>query len=128
VLDGKDPDIVKKILEVSRGSGVSCAFDFVGADTTLALAIGTTRALGKVFQVGLAGGTARLKVLENTRFEVSFECTLWGTIKELREVVALVEGGRLELGESETAPLDRINDVYARVKRGEVRGRAILTP
>jgi D-arabinose 1-dehydrogenase-like Zn-dependent alcohol dehydrogenase len=26
------------------------------------------------------------------------------------------------------APLDQINEVYARVKRGEVRGRAVITP
>lgn len=128
VLDGKDPDLVKRILEASRGGGVTAAFDFVGSEATLPVAVGATRTLGKVFQVGLAGGTARLKVLENSRFEVSFECTLWGTVKELREVVALVESGRLTLCESEMAPLDKINDVYAKLKNGEVRGRAILTP
>jgi D-arabinose 1-dehydrogenase-like Zn-dependent alcohol dehydrogenase len=56
------------------------------------------------------------------------ECTLWGTLKELREVVALVEDGRLTLGEAETAPLEQINDVYGRLKRGEVHGRVIVTP
>lgn len=35
----------------------------------------------------------RLKVLENSRFEVQFEATLWGTVKELREVIALAESG-----------------------------------
>jgi len=34
-----------------------------------------------------------MKVLDNTRFEVQFEATLWGTIKELREVIALAESG-----------------------------------
>lgn len=128
VLDGKDPELVAKIVARSGGAGVSAAFDFVGADVTLATAIASTRTLGKVFQVGLGGGTARMKVLDNARFEVAFECTLWGTIKELREVVALVQDGRLSLTESETAPLERINEVAARLRRGEIRGRAILTP
>ena len=44
------------------------------------------------------------------------------------EVVALVEDGRLALGQAETAPLDQINNVYARLKRGDVRGRVIITP
>jgi propanol-preferring alcohol dehydrogenase len=127
-IDGHERDLAKAILDLTGGAGVSAAFDFVGTETTLEAAIATTRALGKVFQVGLAGGTARMKVLDNVRFEVAFEATLWGTVKELREVVALVEEGRLVLGHSEFAPLENINQVYARLKRGDVRGRIIITP
>lgn len=126
-LDGSDPDLMAKVLELSRG-GASAAFDFVGSEGTLKLALSTTRTLGKVYQIGLAGGTAHMKVLESVRFEVGFEATLWGTVKELREVIALVEDGRLALGESEFARLEDIDHVYTRLKRGEVRGRAILTP
>lgn len=128
MLDGADPELAAKLRDATRGAGVSVALDFVGSEATLAAAIGATRSLGKVLQVGLAGGTAHLKTLHNARFEVGFECTLWGTVKELREVVALAESGRLALGESETIPLDRINDAYTRLKRGEVAGRAIITP
>src|SRR5581483_8063017 len=92
-LDGRDPELARKILDLTHGQGVAAAFDFVGSDATLATAIGATRTLGRVIQVGLAGGTARFKALDNVRFEVAFEVSLWGTIKELREVVALVESG-----------------------------------
>jgi D-arabinose 1-dehydrogenase-like Zn-dependent alcohol dehydrogenase len=81
-----------------------------------------------VSQIGLAGGTARLKVLETSRFEVLFEATLWGTVKELREVIALVESGRLEPIATEFAPLEEINEVYRRVKGGAVEGRIVITP
>jgi propanol-preferring alcohol dehydrogenase len=127
-LNGKDPDVAARIRDLTGGHGVSASFDFVGSDATLALAVGATRALGKVSQIGLAGGAARMKVLENTRFEVQFEATLWGTIKELREVIALAESGQLTPIPIEPAPLDRINDVYARLKRGEIQGRAVITP
>jgi len=83
---------------------------------------------GKVSQIGLAGGATRMKVLDNARFAVQFEATLWGTIKELREVIALAESGPLTSIATELAPLDRINDVYARLTRGEIRGRAVITP
>lgn len=126
-LDGKDPRLAEAIDDLT-GGGVCAAFDYVGSDETLAVALGATRSLGKVSQVGLAGGTARMKVLENTRFEVLFEATLWGTLKELREVVALVESGRLEPIATEFAPLEEINDVYERVKRGEIEGRLVVTP
>jgi len=81
-----------------------------------------------VSQVGLAGGTAKLQVLKNSRFEVLFEATLWGTIRELREVIALAESGRLTSISTEFAPLDQINSVYQRLKRGQVDGRIVITP
>lgn len=118
----------ERILELTSGKGVCAAFDFVGAQPTLDLAVGCARAGGKVTQIGLAGGEARLKVLENSRFEVVFATSLWGTVKELREVVALAESGRLELIDTELAPLDEIEDVRARLARGEVKGRVVMTP
>jgi propanol-preferring alcohol dehydrogenase len=127
-LDGRSPEIGATIKELTRGEGVAAAFDFAGTDSTLALAVGSTRSLGKVTQIGLAGGTARLKVLESTAFEVLFEATLWGTIKELREVIALAESGRLSPIPIEVEPLDRINEVYDRLKRGQVDGRIVVRP
>jgi propanol-preferring alcohol dehydrogenase len=54
-LDPRDADIHEVIRSLSRG-GVSAAFDFVGNNATLALALRATRAGGKVSQIGLAGG------------------------------------------------------------------------
>ena len=127
-VNGKDPKALQSIMDLTGGRGVCASFDFVGAESTLALAVGATRTLGKVSQLGLAGGGARMKVLENTRFEVLFEATLWGTLKELREVIALVENGRLTPIPTEFAPLETINDVYDRLKAGEVEGRIVITP
>jgi len=128
VLNARAGDLAAQIKDLTHGHGVAAAFDFVGSEATLALAIASTRSLGKVTQVGLAGGAARLKVLENSAFEVQFEATLWGTIKELREVLALAESGRLSPIPLEFAPLDRINEVYERMKRGAIAGRAVIRP
>lgn len=128
VLNGRDPDLVDRVMELTDHRGVCAAFDLFGSDATLDVAVRSTRSLGKVSHIGLAGGTAHLKVLQNTRFEVLFEATLWGTVKELREVVALVENGRLTPIATEFAPLEEINDVYRRVKGGEVEGRIVITP
>jgi len=127
-LNFKDPELAIKLRDITGGHGVSASFDFVGTDQTLDLAINATRSLGKVAQIGLAGGSARLKVLERNRFEVQFETTLWGTIKELHEVIALVESGRLSTIPTELAPLEKINEVYTRLKRGEISGRAVIAP
>jgi hypothetical protein len=51
-----------------------------------------------------------------------------GNIRELREVLALAESGRLTPIPLEFWPLAKINDVYERVKHGKVAGRAVITP
>lgn len=127
-LDGKDPDVAKKVREITGGHGVSAAFDFVGSTATLDLAVRSTRSLGKVVQIGLAGGEARFRAMENVKFEVQFETSLWGTVKELREVIALAENGKLALTHVDYVPLARINEAYDRVKRGAVEGRIVITP
>ena len=52
----------------------------------------------------------------------------WGNIRELREVLDLAESGRPTPIPLEFWPLSRINDVYERVKHGQVVGRAVITP
>ena len=126
-VDGAAPDLVDQLRTLAP-HGFCAAFDFVGSDTTLAACIGTTRTGGKVTQLGLAGGSAALKVLFNSRFEVSFEATLWGSIRELREVTALAESGRLPLLPVEHVPLERINEAMQRLRSGTVEGRLVITP
>jgi len=127
-INARDVDVARKILDLARGIGVSAAFDFVGADSTLALAVGSTRPTGRVVQVGLAGGTAHMTVLKTAKPEVTFSSSWWGNIRELREVLTLAETGRLTPIPLEFWPLDKINDVYQRMKQGEVAGRAVITP
>lgn len=123
----RDENALHRILELSDG-GVAATFDMVGADATLALAFGATHSLGRVVQVGLAGGTAHLKALQHWRPEVSFTVSFWGNIKELREVLAMADQGLLTPIPLEFAPLDRINEIYQRVHDGQVQGRAVITP
>ena len=60
--------------------------------------------------------------------EVSLSVSWWGNIRELPDVLALAESGRLTSIPLEFWPLAKINDVYERVKHGQVAGRAVITP
>ena len=77
-------------------------------------------------QVGLAGGTAHVTALKTIKPEVSVSVSWWDNIRELREVLAMAESGRLTPIPLELWPLAKINDVYERVKHGQVVGR--ITP
>ncbi len=126
-INTREPGAAEKIRELSRG-GVAATFDFVGATPTLELAFGVTRRLGRVVQVGLAGGTASLTALQNWQPEVSFSVSYWGNIKELREVLDMADDGRLTPIALEFVSLEGANDVYHRLEKGQVEGRAVLTP
>jgi D-arabinose 1-dehydrogenase-like Zn-dependent alcohol dehydrogenase len=54
--------------------------------------------------------------------------SFWGNVKELREVMEMADDGRLTSIPLEFEPLERINDVYQRLKNGQVEGRAVITP
>ena len=51
----------------------------------------------------------------------------WGTIQELREVVAMARAGAIHT-EIEAISLDGVVKGYHRLKRGEVLGRVVADP
>jgi D-arabinose 1-dehydrogenase-like Zn-dependent alcohol dehydrogenase len=66
--------------------------------------------------VGLAGGTARVTALKPVKPEVWVSVSWWGNIRELGEVLALADSGRLTRIPLEFCPLDEIKEVYDRMK------------
>ncbi len=127
VVNTRGEGALERVLELSHG-GVAATFDFVGADATLALAFGATRKRGRVVQVGLAGGEARLKAIGTWPPEVQFSYSWWGNIKELREVLAMADDGRLTPIALAFEPLDRINHVHDQLEAGKAEGRLVVTP
>jgi propanol-preferring alcohol dehydrogenase len=51
----------------------------------------------------------------------------WGTLPELAEVVALARTGAVR-AQVECFTLRQAADAYRRLRRGEIRGRAVVTP
>jgi propanol-preferring alcohol dehydrogenase len=101
--------------------------DFVGSDDSLARAARTVERGGLVVAVGEAGGTLDVGPGTDVPWEATFTSSVWGSLRELREVVALAEAGELRWS-VETLALDRADEALARVRRGDVAGRLVLTP
>jgi propanol-preferring alcohol dehydrogenase len=53
--------------------------------------------------------------------------SMWGTLPELHEVIALAERGLLR-AETTTFPLARAADAYTALRAGTLLGRAVVTP
>jgi propanol-preferring alcohol dehydrogenase len=106
--------------------GVDVVLDMVGADATLDLGTKLLRAEGRLVLVGLAGGSLPLSFFA-VPYGAQVSTSYWGTIPELMELVALARAGRIRM-DVETFPLDQAPEVYARLRRGEIRGRAVVVP
>jgi propanol-preferring alcohol dehydrogenase len=106
--------------------GAHVVFDMVGNDATLALGAKVLRAEGRLVIVGLGGGTLPVAFL-GVPFGAEVATSYWGTVTELMELVELVRARRIRL-EVETFPLDRALEAYGKLRRGEIRGRAVIVP
>jgi propanol-preferring alcohol dehydrogenase len=121
-----DADAAPTIREMTGGVGADAVFDFVGADATLELAIGVVRSGGHVALVGLAGGRVPFG-FGATPFETKLVMPFGGTQAELIEVLALGASGRIT-PRVERFWLDEVEEVYRRMREGEIEGRAVLAP
>ena len=54
-------------------------------------------------------------------------CPSWGTLPELAEVVALARAGAIRT-QVERMALGQAVEAYRRLRRGDVHGRAVVTP
>jgi propanol-preferring alcohol dehydrogenase len=126
VVDPAEADVIDRIRTASRGRGAAAALDFVGVDSTLALAAKSLDQNGIVILIGLSGGSYPFS-FHDLPLESTLTTSNWGTRNQLEEVLALAQDGRISAA-VERRPLDEINGVFAELERGAIAGRAVLIP
>jgi propanol-preferring alcohol dehydrogenase len=89
-------------------------------------AIGMTRRRGTVSLVGLPPGAFPTPIFEVVLKRITIRGSIVGTRRDLAEAIAFAEEGKVKTVTT-TAPLDDINDVFARLEAGKVEGRIVLT-
>ena len=123
VLDGAGS--VAAVRELT-GRGADLVFDFVGTDQSHADSIAML-ARGGTYSVIGYGGTVSAPSGPLVGNEHAVIGNLVGSWIDLWELLQLHAAGRVTL-KTETHPLDAVNDVLAKLRDGEVTGRAVLKP
>ena len=126
VIDPRADDAEHQIKELTGGQGADAVIDFVGVDSTMALGAASVGRQGIFVLVGLAGGSVPYSFFGVAQ-EASLTTSNWGSRNELAEVLALAQRGLL-VSQVEEYPLTEINDVFDRLERGLIAGRAVLIP
>lgn len=118
-------DTDRVLRRASGGRGVDAVLDFAGTDATLDLAVRSLRAGGDLVLVGSGGGHLAVRKPGSLPAGTRISLPFWGVRGELAEVVALARAGALHV-EVERYPLSAVPEALARLRAGEVKGRAVV--
>ena len=113
---------VKKLPD---GVKYDAIIDFVGAKPTMEAAAGAVNRQGILVVVGLAGGRLEFGV-GVIPSEAVLTTSIWGSLEELKELLEFVRTEGVE-HVVETMPLEDAQEALDRLRRGEIRGRVVLT-
>jgi alcohol dehydrogenase, propanol-preferring len=117
-------EVAGDVADVGRAEVV---LDFVGVDATIEAGVAAVRPFGAFGLVGAGGGTLRRPWLGGLPRDAEVFTFQGSSLADVHAVVALAEAG-LVRSDVDTYPLSRVADAYAALERGELRGRAVVTP
>lgn len=126
-IDGGAPDAVALVTEAAGGPA-HCVLDLVGSPQSAQLGFDALAKGGTLVMVGLFGGTAPWSLPLVPIKAARILGSLVGNLEEMRELVALARGGRIQPIPVTRMPLDRANDALLALRNGLVVGRAVLCP
>lgn len=118
----------KEVRKLTDG-GVDVAFEVVGDPKTIDLAFNLLRKGGRLVVIGFSREPVPINVAKLMFYELELVGSLGCGAGLYPEIVALVASGRIDLEPivSGTFPLDRINEGFDRLRRGE-GVRWVVTP
>jgi propanol-preferring alcohol dehydrogenase len=122
--DGKSA--AETILKITGPRGAGLVLDCVGVQATIDLGVKLLNRNSAWTIVGLGGGNHDFRH-GSTPYGTVVTIPYWGSRIELMEVIAMARQGRIH-AETTQFPLEQAVDVYAKLKAGQIKGRAVLVP
>lgn len=113
------------VKQLPEGVKYDAIIDFVGAKPTMEAAAGAVNRQGILVVVGLAGGRLEFGV-GVIPSEAVLTTSIWGSLEELKELLEFVRTQGVE-HLVETMHLDDAQEALERLRRGDIRGRVVLT-
>ncbi|GAA2435248.1 NAD(P)-dependent alcohol dehydrogenase [Actinomadura vinacea] len=120
-------DVDRIVRKVSGGRGADAVLDFVVTPPTVEMSASLLSTAADLVLVGSGGGEVRISKPGTLPPDTRVSVPSWGTRDELARLVALAQGGDIAT-ETTAFPLDAADTAFAELRRGGVRGRAVLVP
>ncbi len=113
--------------DVAAVGPVEVVLDFVGIDATIAAGLAAVRPYGAYGLVGANGGTFRRPWFGGLPRDADVFTFQGSSLADVHAVVTLAEAGLIR-SEVDLYPLSRVAEAYEAMERGELHGRAVVTP
>lgn len=142
-------DIAEEKLELARGLGAEVTVDARAGDPAARIqgliggahgvlitavsraafrqGVGMLRRGGVCVLVGLPPGEFPLPIFDVVLKRLTIRGSIVGTRKDLKEALQFAAEGKVR-SVVETVPLEAVNEVFARLRSGGIRGRVVLVP
>jgi propanol-preferring alcohol dehydrogenase len=124
-VDGNGEGVAKRIMEAAGGP-VLAVVDLVNGTATARFSFAALRKGGKLVQVGLFGGELTLPLPVMAMRALTVQGSYVGSVKDLRELVALAQAGDVQPLPVTTMPQPQANEALMRLRDGKVTGRIVL--
>ena len=127
VYNPKDENALKQLMADTDG-GVPAVVDFVGSEASLKFATSAVRKGGKVVIVGLFGGGFSMPIPMFPMRAISIGGSYVGSLEETKEMMALVQAGKIDPIPVEERPLEQASKTLDDLREGRILGRVVLKP
>ncbi|WP_018655116.1 alcohol dehydrogenase catalytic domain-containing protein [Actinomadura flavalba] len=118
---------MEAVADLTDGRGADAVLDLVGVDETITAGLSAVRWGGAFGLVGSSGGSFPSPWFGGLPRDGDVFVFQGSTIADLQEIVALAERGVIRT-EVELFPLTAVEEAYARLEHGDLRGRAVVVP
>ena len=128
LVNSKNEDPVKAIMELTDKMGADAVIDFVNASKTVESDMQFLRRRARVVLVGLFGGELKLSLVSMPTRAYKLIGSYTGTISDLIELVSLARRGVIKPVVSNRFKLDQATDALTMLKDGKILGRGVINP
>ncbi len=128
-LNSTRDDVVGRVRETVGGDGIDVAIDFVATQDTLDTDFALLRPDGAVILVGYTpDGPSQIRTMDIALNEFRLLGSRASGLKELEEMIQMIEEKRIEPVISRTYALEEVNHALDDLRSGSVIGRAVVIP
>lgn len=126
VVNSKNEDAVKAVMESTDKMGADAVIDFVNASKTVELDMQMLRRRAKVVLVGFFGGELQLSLVTMPTRAYKLIGSYTGNLADLLELVSLAKRGIIKPLISDRFKLSQATEALSKLKEGKIVGRAVI--